>query len=128
MIRYIFILLGTASLGFGIVGIIVPGVPTTPFLLLSAGLYLRGSDRLYRKLMRNRLLGPYISRFRNDKGLTIKTKITALLLMWCMILLSVFFFINNPDIDLVLFIAGVIGIIVMGFVLPTISRENKINR
>jgi len=125
MIKYLLILLGTASLGFGIVGIIIPGLPTTPFLLLSAGLYLRGSEKLYRMLIQSKYFGPYISKFRDDKGMTLKAKIIALLLMWCMIFLSSLLVIDNQAIDLVLYITGFIGSVVMGIIIPTIQVKNR---
>lgn len=125
MIKYLLILLGTASLGLGIVGIIIPGLPTTPFLLLSAGLYLRGSEKLYRMLIHSKYLGPYISKFRDDKGMTLKAKIIALLLMWCMIFLTSLLVIDNHTIDLVLYIAGLIGSVIMGIIIPTIQVKNR---
>ncbi len=56
-LKSILILLGTLSLCIGVIGIVVPGLPTTPFLLLTAGLYIKSSDKLYTKLISNRLVG-----------------------------------------------------------------------
>ena len=63
LIKIVFIVLGTLSLGIGIIGIVVPGLPTTPFILLTAGLYIKSSDRLYQKLINSRFIGPYINNF-----------------------------------------------------------------
>ncbi len=125
MIKLLFIILGTISLGFGILGIVLPGLPTTPFLLLSAGLYLRGSEKFYNILIHNRIFGPYISKFRDDKGMTLRTKGIAILLMWCMIFLSSISLISNTSIDIILYIVGMIGTVVMGFLIPTIETKNK---
>ena len=51
LFKVILIALGTLSLCIGIIGIIVPGLPTTPFILLTAGLYINSSDRSYQKLI-----------------------------------------------------------------------------
>jgi uncharacterized membrane protein YbaN (DUF454 family) len=53
----LFVIAGTISLVLGIVGIIIPVLPTTPFLLLSAVCYMRGSQRLYIALIHNRFFG-----------------------------------------------------------------------
>ena len=125
MIKILLIILGTISLSFGIVGIIVPGLPTTPFLLLSAGLYLRGSEKLYKILIHNRLLGPYILRFKNDKGMTFRTKLVAILIMWSMIFMSTLLLISNRNIDIILYAAGFTGTVVMGLLIPTIGIKTN---
>ncbi|MBN2813441.1 MAG: YbaN family protein [Bacteroidales bacterium] len=119
MVKVICIVLGTISLGIGITGIFIPGLPTTPFVLLTAGLYARGSDRLYRQLVASKHVGPYIRQFQHDKGLSRKTKIYSISLMWLMILISALFFLGNPLSRIILAVVGIIGTIVMGFVLPT---------
>ncbi|MBW6479367.1 MAG: YbaN family protein, partial [Bacteroidales bacterium] len=58
--KILFAFLGTLSLILGVIGIFVPGLPTTPFLLLTAGLYMKSSERLYKLLISNKYLGPYI--------------------------------------------------------------------
>ena len=60
---------GTISLVLGIIGIFVPLLPTTPFLLLSAAFYFRGSPRLYRWLIQQKQLGPYIKNFREYRAI-----------------------------------------------------------
>ncbi|MBN2274345.1 MAG: YbaN family protein [Bacteroidales bacterium] len=125
MQKAVLITLGTISLGFGIVGIFVPGLPTTPFLLLTAGLYVRSSERLYQRLISNRYVGPYILEFQRNKGLTLKAKLGSIFLMWLMIFVSAFVFIQSIILKIILLCLGVIGTIVMGFVLPTIHHNRK---
>ena len=60
MLNKLLIVVGTLSLVLGIVGVFVPLLPTTPFLLLAAACYARGSERLYRWLVGHRYLGQYI--------------------------------------------------------------------
>ena len=63
MIKTILIILGTVSLILGVTGIFIPGLPTTPFLLLTAGLYLRSSKKLYKRLISNQYIGCYIDNY-----------------------------------------------------------------
>ncbi|UCG29076.1 MAG: YbaN family protein [Bacteroidales bacterium] len=118
----LFIILGTVSLTFGIIGILVPGIPTTPFLLLTAGLYVRSSERLYNSLLNNRYLGRYIHDYRRNKGLSYRTKLFSITIMWTMIFISAFVFIRDPFINTILCFAGVIGTLVMGFLIPTVKK------
>lgn len=66
------IILGTVSLALGIIGIFLPLLPTTPFLLLTAALYFRGSPRLYQWLLNHKCLGPYIRSFRENKAIPLQ--------------------------------------------------------
>ena len=127
MIKILLIFLGTLSLGFGILGIVLPGLPTTPFLLLSAGLYLRSSEKLYQVIVQNRLVGPYILKFNNNKGMSLRAKVVAILIMWGMIFISVVFLVDSQALDLILFFVGLAGTIVMGFVIPTINSSDTDN-
>jgi uncharacterized protein len=122
MVKTLYIFLGTLSLILGVIGIFVPGLPTTPFLLISAALYIRSSEKLYRKLVSNRVLGPYIQNYHKNKGMTRKQKVFAIVLMWLMISVSVVFFIASPSFRYLLAGVGLIGTLVMGFVVPDAKR------
>ncbi len=113
--------LGLLSLSLGVIGIFLPGLPTTPFLLLAAGLFAQSSAKLHHFLINNRFLGPYIKKFREEKGLTLRTKIHSIVLLWSMVSISVLFMIEAQWIKIVVFIAGLIGTIVMGFILKTVK-------
>lgn len=125
MLKLVLIILGTVSLFFGIAGIFIPGLPTTPFILLTAGLYVRSSEKLYRQLLINKYLGPFISDFRKNKGMNIQTKVYSIILMWAMIFISAYFFLSTVTPRLVLIAAGIIGTIVMGFLIPTVNNKHK---
>lgn len=88
--RILYIALGGISLGLGILGIFLPMLPTTPFLLLTAALWCKGSPRLYRKLMDNRHLGTYIRNFRENRAIPLRAKIISVTMLWATILLSAF--------------------------------------
>ncbi len=122
LIKFLLISAGTLCLALGVIGVVVPGLPTTPFLLLAAGLYVRSSDRLYQWLIRNPWLGRYISQWQKEKGLSLKSKVSSIILMWAMITISVIFFVNSPALRLIIAFVGFIGTAVMGFIIPTIKK------
>ncbi|MCL2326117.1 MAG: YbaN family protein [Proteobacteria bacterium] len=89
--RLPYIIAGSLSLALGIIGIFVPLLPTTPFLLLAAAAYSRGSTRLYQWLINHKYLGPYIRNFREYKAIPLKAKIASISLLWATIGFSIFF-------------------------------------
>ena len=84
--KYILTALGLLTLGLGILGIFLPVLPTTPFLLLSAALFLKGSKPLYEWLMSHPKLGPYISNFMVHKSIPLKIKIISVSMVWITLL------------------------------------------
>jgi hypothetical protein len=122
--KFIFILLGTISLAFGVTAIFIPGLPTTPFLLLTAWLYTKSSERLYRWLISSRLIGPYILEFKKNKGMTRRTKIQAIGTMWVMITISTLFLIDGLLIKLILVALGIVGTVVMGWMVRTVKDDS----
>ena len=77
---------GTFFLGLGITGIVLPVLPTTPFLLLAAVCYSRGSNRFYNWLTHNKLFGKYIRDYRRGKGISIRAKVFTISLLWATII------------------------------------------
>jgi len=124
--KALYFLLGTLSLVLGIIGVIVPGLPTTPFLLLTAILYVKSSKKLYRWLISNPVFGPYILDYRKNKGLTKQHKIYILILMWTMVCISVLFFIPLLIVKALVVFAGFIGTYVVSLVVPTAKVGGKI--
>jgi uncharacterized membrane protein YbaN (DUF454 family) len=92
--RYLFIVLGTLCLAIGIVGIFTPILPTTPFLLLAAFCYLRGSARFHRWLMNNRVFGGYIRSYTEGRGIPLKLKLFTIALLWVTIGISIWLVAN----------------------------------
>lgn len=80
--RAILIGVGSLSFGLGVVGIYVPGLPTTPFLLIAAACYLRSSPRLYRRLMSHPRIGPQLDTMMKTRAIPLKVKIVSLVLAW----------------------------------------------
>lgn len=96
-------------LALGAVGVPLPVLPTTPFLLLAAACYLRGSPRMYRWMMTNRVFGSYLADYRAGRGVPVRTKTMAITLLWIGIAASTTFFVTGTIGRLVL---GAIGTVV----------------
>lgn len=112
--KILYISLGSVFLFLGMLGVVLPGLPTTPFLLLTAWFYVRSSDKLHKWLINHRVWGPYLKNFQN--GMTVKTKIVSISIMWAMISLSVFVFIESYNVQLIVLGLGVVGTIVMSLI------------
>jgi len=89
--RWVMIIIGSFFTGLGILGIFLPLLPTTPFLLLAAACYIRSSERFYNWLMNNKWLGRYIKNYLEGKGVSLNSKILSISLLLITIGYSVFF-------------------------------------
>lgn len=87
-VRYLLLVIGWLSVALGVVGIFVPVLPTTPFLLLAAACFVRSSRRFYLWLVEHPRLGPWFRDYLEGNGIPLKGKIYAIGLMWASILLS----------------------------------------
>ena len=83
--RRLFVIAGTIALVIGVFGIIIPVLPTTPFLLLAAICYMRGSQHLYNALLCNRFIGSYVRNYLEGRGMSLKMKVWTLSLLWAAI-------------------------------------------
>lgn len=92
---------GWTSLGLGVAGLVLPVLPTVPFMLLAAACFLRGSERHYRWLVSHPVFGPHITGYITGKGLRPRAKVTALATLWASVLLSVLAFIPLLAADVV---------------------------
>jgi uncharacterized membrane protein YbaN (DUF454 family) len=93
---------GTLSTGLGIIGVFIPILPTTPFLLLAAACYMRSSERFYQWLINNRIFGAYVRNYIEGRGMPTRMKILTILLLWLSIGLSITFGVQNIVIRIVL--------------------------
>ncbi len=80
--KSIWIFGGTVCVGLGMLGVFLPVLPTTPFLLLAAFCYGRGSVRFYDWLVRRSLFRGYIQNYREGRGLPLRQKLLTILLLW----------------------------------------------
>ncbi|SFH79804.1 hypothetical protein SAMN05216206_0299 [Pseudomonas guineae] len=81
-IRYALLAIGWLSVALGVIGIFLPVLPTTPFLLLAAACFMRSSKRFYLWLVNHRQLGPWIVDYLEGQGIPLKGKVYAISLMW----------------------------------------------
>ncbi len=100
--KRLLVLAGTIFTAIGIVGIFVPILPTTPFLLLAAACYLRGSEKFYHWLLNNKLFSFYIRNYIEGKGMPLKIKIFTLTLLWLSIGISIWIGTQNLAIRIIL--------------------------
>ena len=95
---------GMVSLIIGIIGIVLPVIPTTPLLLLAAACFAKSSKKFYNWLMNNRILGTIIKNYKEGKGMPIKTKIFTLSTLWITIMITIFFFVKILWVQIILWI------------------------
>ena len=95
IVKILLITAGTISLALGAIGVVLPIIPTTPFLLLAAACYYRSSKRMHRWLLNNKWFGEYIRNYKEGKGIPLKTKIAALAMLWVTIGVSTVFILNH---------------------------------
>lgn len=89
MAKYLWISVGALSVALGFVGIFVPLLPTTPFLLLAAFAFSKGSERLHTWLVEHPTLGPPIKDWQEHGAISRKAKILATVSMVAVLLISV---------------------------------------
>ncbi|WP_101845854.1 YbaN family protein [Halobacillus sp. Marseille-P3879] len=82
---------GCVSLAIGILGIVLPLIPTTPLLLLAAACFFRSSERMYWWLLENKYFGRYIKNYREHRGIPLKAKVIGVTVLWVSILYSALF-------------------------------------
>jgi len=122
--RIIYIGLGSLMVGIGTLGVFLPGLPTTVFLLAASWCFVKGSPRLNSWLVNHRLFGKYIKSYLENKGMTRKNKVAAILVMWLMIVLSALFALTSPTARIILAAAGAAGTVSILFV-RTVQPEEK---
>jgi len=100
---------GWLSLLLGIIGIFVPGLPTTPFVLLAAACFSKASPRTHQWLLNHRVLGPFIRNWEEHRSLTVRSKCFAIGTMVLMLSISAWQFVGKPWIQGSILLLGAIG-------------------
>lgn len=121
MRNVLYIIIGVCAVLLGIIGIFIPGLPTTPFLLLSSWLFYKSSGRLHNWLHCS-VLGKYIRRYEERRGMTWGSKFVSIACMWIMLNISAFGIIENGSIRLLLLVLGGIGTASVLFIVPTAKK------
>lgn len=103
--KFVLISIGFLSLSLGLIGIVLPILPTTPFVLLSAACFSTSSPRLSRMIGRNKYIGSYIENYRNNTGVPKRIKVIAILYLWAGLITSMLLTLN-AILCIILFILG----------------------
>ncbi|MDX8410625.1 MAG: YbaN family protein [Mariprofundaceae bacterium] len=123
-IRALLIVVGTLSVICGIIGIVLPLVPTVPFLLLAAACYARSSEKCYRWLLNHKWFGEHIYNYRAGKGIPLKGKVTMIGLIWLTIGFTAAFMIDIAWVQIML-VCIATGVTAQLCYLPTLKQEKQ---
>ena len=118
LLRGLLVAAGSFFLALGFLGVFLPILPTTPFLLLTAACYARGSKKFYTWLLTNRLFGGYIREWREHRSLPLRSKVVILILLWGTILMTSLFALSSPIGKVAIFLVP-IGVSLLIFRIPT---------
>lgn len=119
--RRVYIVVGCLCVALGAMGVVVPGLPTTPFLLAASWLFYRSSPRLQEWLLESPL-GLYVRNYQSRGGMRPSTKLFAIALMVSMVTCSVVLVIDSRVVDWIVATLGVIGCLVVIFAVPTAKQ------
>jgi uncharacterized protein len=128
-IRALWFIAGMICLFLGVIGIVLPILPATPFLLAAAACFCKSSSRMYNWLLNNRWFGEYIKNYKEGRGLPLKTKITALTVLWLTIGFSAIFLLNRllpPHIVIpmqIVMVTVAVGVSIHILRLPTFKKR-----
>ena len=118
---------GSVAVVLGILGIFLPLLPTTPFLLLASWCFARGSDRLHRWLLSHRVFGEYLRNFEAGRGIPLKAKIVATVLLWTSLLMVMRRF-DEPTVPVLLVLTGSCVSLYLWRFLPTLRLDRSSKR
>ena len=118
LLRLLWVGLGCFFVGLGAIGAVVPGMPTTVFLVLAAACFIRSSQRLYDWLISNKTFGPYLKNYREGKGIPLRAKVIALSLIIIFVSVAVFYAIKVTPIKVLVGLIGLIGFLFVLFKVP----------
>jgi uncharacterized membrane protein YbaN (DUF454 family) len=87
--KALLVAVGLLAVVLGTIGIFLPLLPTTPFLLLAAACFVRSSERLYQWLLNHKWFGSYIRNYREHRAISLRTKVVGIVMLWATIGYSV---------------------------------------
>ena len=116
--RWLWMALGCLFVGLGAIGAVVPGMPTTIFLVLAAACFIRSSQRLYDWLISNKTFGPYLKDYREGKGIPLRAKVVALSMIVIFVSFAVFIAIEATQIKILVGLIGLTGFLFVFFKVP----------
>lgn len=107
LVRALYLCLGTACVALGAIGLLMPVLPTTPFLLVAAACYARASPRFYNALLNHPSFGPLIVEWRRYRSIPWRVKLIAISLMSATLATSIHFFVEYPPLKVALAFLGI---------------------
>ena len=120
--KWFLIIAGFLALVLGILGLFIPLLPTTPFLLLAATCFFRSSGRLYTWLIHHKWFGDYIRHYREHKAITLHAKVVTLVLLWSVIGYTTFGIVNTWWVRILLGVVAA-GVSIHILHLKTLTQE-----
>lgn len=114
---------GSLCVALGVLGLFLPVLPTTPFMLLAAACYARASERFYRWLLTHRLFGPTVREWRRHRSIPWRTKLWAIALMSATLATSIVFFVRPAWLQLALAAMGA-GLAIWLYRVPSRDRPS----
>ena len=125
VVKRLIFLGGFISLILGVIGIALPILPTTPFLLLASAAFAKSSERFHRWLLNNKILGAYINNYQEGKGLPLKIKIITISLLWITIIISILLLMKLFWVQVVLICIALAVSIHISLIKPKKLEENE---
>lgn len=119
LLNYLCTILGFLCVGFAVLGIFLPVLPTTPWLLLAAWLFYKGNPKMRIWLLNNKYLGPYIDNYIKYRAIPLKSKIISISMLWITILFSVY--IVNPILLKILLLCIAVGVTIHLLMIKTLK-------
>ncbi len=111
--KILLIFLGLIFMTLGTIGIFVPGLPTTIFMILAAYCFVKSSEKLYKWVIENKFVGDKVKHFMETKSIPLRGKIHSISAMWIMVILSLIFLNVSLILKLIIATAAIVGTIVV---------------
>ena len=122
LLKWLWVFLGCLFVGLGAIGAVIPGMPTTVFLVLAAACFIRSSQKLFDWLIANKTFGPYLKDYREGKGIPFRAKIVALTMIVIFVSFAVFYAIEVKPIKILVGLIGLIGFLFVSFKVPAAKK------
>ncbi len=120
LIKTVLIIVGTFTLTLGLVGVALPVLPTTPFLLVSVACYANSSEKMHAFLLKSKLYKNTVEKFLQEGGMSLKTKLSITIPVG--ILLMVLFFVFESPVVKIIIVALFVGKVITFVKIPTIKK------